>query len=272
MELILWLTGGFLSFGEVTKSQFERSAAAELRSILGNQGKVTVSTRPNLATIGGHLPSAKIVASDFTANGLPLYTEPSLSKRGRLDRLGIELKEFTLRGLLVQSLTAQIPNCRFDLDLAVKRRKFRLSQSGEGTGTVNIRAADLERFILLKYPSLKSCHLSLNKDRAIVEGETSLGTLPIKFRIEGRMESADGRSLRLVEPTAVINGAQSSDSSARALASSINPVLHLDRDLGLSGAVDIQTISLQNNQLMATAKTRIPVSLAYILGNLRFSR
>jgi len=270
MELILWLTGGFLLFGGVTKADFERAAARDLKTVLRGDAQVRVTTRPNLATVGGTLPSAKIEASAFSANGLPLFTVPSLSQSGKLDRLVIQLREFDLRGLRVERLEALIPGCRFDLNLAINHKKIRLSRSGEGTGTVQIRARDLEQFVLKKYPAVKAIQMTLQNDRIRVVAEADLGNTRLKFSIDGRMESADGRSLRLVDPVAEINGSPASAASAKALANSINPVLHLDRDLGLYGAVDITTIKLDGNRLIATAATRIPASPAWVLARVRF--
>jgi hypothetical protein len=156
------------------------------------------------------------------------------------------------------------------LNLAINHKKIRLSRSGEGTGTVQIRARDLEQFVLKKYPAVKAIQMTLQKDRIRVVAEADLGNTRLKFSIDGRMESADGRSLRLVDPVAEINGSPASLASAKALANSINPVLHLDRDLGLYGAVDITTIKLDANRLIATASTRIPASPVWVLARVRF--
>ena len=39
----------------------------------------------------------------------------------------------------------------------------------------------------------------------------------------------------------------------------LNPVVDIDKDLGLFGAIDVTPIALDKNLLTATGKTRIPV-------------
>jgi hypothetical protein len=275
MEWFLGLTAGLFIFGGLTKSSFEGSAARDIQSRLlsrpdGAVAEVRVSTRPNFRSVAGYLPSATIVARRFAADGLPLFAEPDRSRRGKLDRLSLQMEDFDLRGLRVAKLSALIPDCRFDFDLAVKRRQIRLSQTGEGTGEVQIAAESLEKFVLQKYPLLKTCRMTLENDRVKVTGEGRVGNSPLRFVIEGSVESADGRSLRITRASASINEVASSPGAAASLANSINPILHLDRDLGMYGSVDIARISLRAGMLIAGVRTRIPAEPRWVISRWRF--
>jgi len=275
MEWFLGITAGLFLFGGVTKASFERSAARDIQSRLavrtdGAKILVRVTTRPNFRTVAGYMPSATILARQFAADGLPLYSEPARSRRGKLDRLSLQIEDFDLRGLRVAKLSALIPDCRFDLDLAINLRKIRLSQTGEGIGEVQIAAESLEKFVLQKYPLLKTCLMRLENDRVTVTGDGRVGNSPLRFVIEGSIESADGRSLRITRATASINGVPSAEPAAAALANSINPILHLDRDLGMYGSVDITKIALRGGRLVAMVNTRIPAEPKWVISHWRF--
>ena len=275
MEWFLGITAGIFLFGGVSKASFERSAAKEIASRLsprddGAVAEVRVTTRLNFRSLGGYLPSATISAQKFAADGLPLFSEPDRSHRGKVDHLSLQMVDFDLRGLRVAKLSAQIPNCRFDLGLAVNHRQIRLSQTGEGTGEVQIAATSLEKFVLRKYPLLKTCQMRLENDRVTVTGDGLVGKSALHFVIEGTIEATDGRSLRITHATAAINGIRSADGAAAALANSINPILHLDRDLGMYGSVDIQRIALREGRLVAQVKTRIPAEPRWVVSHWRF--
>ncbi len=275
MEWFWGIAAGLFIFGGVTKSSFEGAAARDIQSRLtmrsdGAAMEVKVTTRPNLRTVAGYLPSATISARRFAADGLPLFAEPDRSRRGKLDRLSLKLEDFDLRGLRVAKLSALIPDCRFDLDLALRQRKIRLSQTGEGTGEVQIVAESLEKFVLQKYPLLKTCRMNLENDRVTLTGEGRVGNTPLRFVIEGSVESADGRSLRITRASASINEVPSTSGAAASLANSINPILHLDRDLGMYGSVDIKGISLRGGRLIVAVKTRIPAEPRWVISHWRF--
>ena len=81
MEWFWGIATGLFIFGGVTKSSFEGAAARDIQSRLtirtdGAAMEVRVTTRPNLRTVAGYLPSATILARKFAADGLPLLLSP----------------------------------------------------------------------------------------------------------------------------------------------------------------------------------------------------
>ena len=137
IPFILGLFGALFYAGNSEVRRFENLAAKDIRaSIRGDHAKVSVRTELN-GIIGGPLGDLKQVtirASDFETDGVPLFTQPELSKKGSIDNLRIELRNFTIGGLRIQELIADIPDCRYDYARAIAKRQIRLSQSGTGRG------------------------------------------------------------------------------------------------------------------------------------------
>ncbi|RYG34563.1 NAD-dependent epimerase/dehydratase family protein, partial [bacterium] len=56
----------------------------------------------------------------------------------------------------------------------------------------------------------------------------------------------------------ILNGEPATDSLSKALIGILNPILDLDKDLGLQGAMDVTSICLKGNVMTAEGKARIP--------------
>ncbi len=236
--------------------RFERLAAAEIASKLEGESKaVRVQTK-----VGGpaDLHRAVIRASRFRAAGLPLFTEPDFSAKGRLRELRIELDDFQLGGLRVDHLEATIPECRFDWDLAIKKHMIRLSRSGEGTGRVRLRAADLEAWILQKFREIKRVEVRLDRDRIWVKGFGEFVVIQTEFEVIARVVASDGVRLMLADAKVFFDGLVAEETVRDMVLKTLNPVVDLDADLGLHGAIHVEGMSMANGVLEAWGKTKIP--------------
>jgi len=260
IELLLGL-GLALGAGSKVVHDFERRAADDLRSKLtGDAIDIRVRAVPNGPINGasGDLLSAEILARSFSTNGLPLYTEPERPGRGRVRELRLELRDFRLAGLRVESLRATIPDCRYDLGLALSRGQIRLTRSGEGTGTVTLLAEDLGPWITRRFREITEARVEFRAGKVIVEGAGDFIVIKARFKVIAELESPDGRRIELVRPRVWLDGQRVPLSTAQALLQTLNPVVDLDRDLKLDGAVDLQSVHLSQNRLTATGRARIP--------------
>src|SRR5690242_10772192 len=99
IPLVLGLFGALFYLGNSEVRRFENLAAKDIRStIRGEHAKVTVRAELN-GIIGGPLGDLKKVtirASNYDTDGVPMFTEPELSKKGLIRDLRIELREFNL--------------------------------------------------------------------------------------------------------------------------------------------------------------------------------
>lgn len=255
----IFALGGLVAGSEIHR--FERDAAADVATKLEGPGKrvslKTVAQGP-FGLLKGDVRRGTIFASDFSAKELPLFTEPSRPQTGRLRELRLELDRFSLAGLRIDHLEAIIPDCRYDLGLAKREHKIRLSHSGEGQGLVRIKEHDLEDFVLHKYREIKSVSIHLRNGRAEVEGEGEFLLIRTRFHVVAKLSPVDLRRLSLTDATVDLNGEPAGPEASAALLKGLNPVVDLDKDLRLHGAIDVGDVALERGNLTARGATRIP--------------
>ncbi len=254
------LAGLLFGVGSSEVRRFENAAAKDISGRLtgvGRQVKVRTKMDP-LQAIGGHLKSACITASDFATDGLPFFTQPEGSRRGRLDELKIELTDFELTGLRVKRLTARIPDCRFDFGLAQKKGQIRLTKSGLGLGSVEVAETALEAFVLKRFPAIQKMSIQLANGMATIEGEGRFVSFQASIKIIGKLTSFDGNSINLSSAEVLIGGRAANSAAAKAVLDFLNPVLNLDKDLKLFGALRVSEIELADGTLKASGVATIP--------------
>lgn len=250
-----WLLGN----GQVQR--FERLAAADLRSVLGSpEARVAVQVKPSspLGAALGDLRLATIRASGFSTNGLPLFTEPKRSRKGVVRELRIELSSFRLCGLEVERLEASIPRCRYDIGLALSEHRFRLSRSGTGTGYVAVREAALGDFVLRKFREISSVQVRIHNDHVFVEGEGEFLIAKARFFVVGKLSVQEGTKLYLSDVKILLNGARAEGAVRESMLSILNPVVDLDKDLRLHGAIQVERMKLRNGLLEAWGPATVP--------------
>lgn len=254
----LGVLGGW---GKITVRQFELSAAADIRSQLTGEN-VFVDVKTLLSGIidgpQGDVRRGTITARHFSTPGLPLYTEPWRSQRGILRHLRLELDDFYLGNLRIESLRADIPDCRYDYQLALRNRIIRLSRSGVGTGRVVLRAEDLEAFILKKFREIKSAKVTLDKGKVTVEGDGEFVLLKTRFLVIAKLASPDGYTLQLEHARIFFDDRPADELSGQALLKALNPVVDLRADLKLYDAIQIEGVDIASGKLETWGKTRIP--------------
>ena len=260
---ILAAIGVLSGFGKISVRQFELAAASDIRGKLtGEHVQVNVQTKLN-GLIGGPLGDIKqatIFASNFQTPGLPLFTEPWRSKKGIVRELRIDLSNFMLGKLRVESLKASIPDCRFDYGLATRKKVIRLSKSGVGTGTVRLKAEDLEAFILKKFAEIKRVTVRIEKDKVFVDGFGEFVIVQTNFSVIATLGSPDGKTLELQNARIFFDDKPAEDAAKKVLLDTLNPVVDLNRDLKLYDAIQVKGIRLLDGYLEAWGDTRIPDS------------
>lgn len=258
--IAIGLAGLLFGVGSSEVRRFEGAAARDIASRLqgeSKQVKVRIKIDPFQA-VGGRLKSGTITASDFISEGLPLFTQPDGSKRGRLDELKISLSDFELTGLQVKKLEARIPNCRFDFGLAQKKGQIRLTKSGIGTGSVEVDQPSLLSYISRRHPTLKNVQLRLLPDQILISGRGRFMAFEADVQIQSRLHSPDGSTIQLVDAVVLINGEKAVPVARDAVLKVLNPVVDLNRDLKLFGALTIESVQVGNNSLRASGRAHIP--------------
>lgn len=256
VPFLVFLAGAGLIDSEISKQ--EKRAAADISARLqGDNRQIQVDVQPHLSW--GHVKSASIQAQDFSLEELPLWTEPERSKAGRLDLLKLNLRNLTLKGLQIEELSAVIPNSRFDLNEVLNHGRIRLSKSGVGTGRVKIKEDALAAWITRKYPEIKRCKVEVMQDVVWVEGYGEFLIVKSDFTVIAKLRSPDGNKLELHEAKIYFNWQRADPFAAKTLLDLLNPVVDLNEDLGLAGAVKVEGIKCRNGVLEAWGAAQIPV-------------
>ena len=258
-----WLLGGIAAifgFGIATVRNFEVAAAKEIgEKLIGAQKRITVSVSyPGLLSPAiGEVGTATIFASNFRCEGLPLFTEPSRSKRGTIDLLKLNLTDFYLRDLRCEKFLAEIPNCRFDFALAASKKRIRLSKSGLGTGTVELLVKDLAPYILKKYGEIKSVEVATDGDWIRIKGNGQFLVLNAEFDVKAKIKT-NGLQLILTDAIIRIDNKETDIESQQALMNTLNPVIDFAKDLDLYDAVDAKTVQILGEKILVKGNVKIP--------------
>jgi len=258
LPLIAAAFGLLFHFGSKEVKRFEHLAATDLASHLeGPKKQVKVKIR--LGSLRpGHLREAVIEASGFSTPSLPLWTEPWRSKEGRIDKLIIHLSDFEIGGLPVDKLDIELADCRWDVACAVKEGKIRLSRSGSGTFKATISQDGIVRYLAARYPFIKASSFEIETYKILFSGSlaTPLGSTSFDLVAVPRLHGSSGLSL---DPAYLSFGGRRTDVRQEpALQRIFDPVLDLDRDFGLRGALLIDRLSLTNKLLDITGSATIP--------------
>lgn len=260
----LLLLGGGIGLAGSEERRFERAAAAEIGSRLGGEGRqVSVNARPlGVAGAWGELESVTIRARGFSVDGLPLYTEPERSKKGIAKSLRLELEDFYLGGLKVESLSASFPSCRYDFAEALAHRRFRLSRCGKGTATVRVLAESLPEFLLKKYPEISDITVRVEQGHVWVEGKGTFLVVTTRFNVIAKLGVEDGDKLVLTDAKVWFDWRRTDALTTQVVLDALNPVVDLAKDLHLDGAMSVEKIELPDGAIVAHGAAQIPVKAA----------
>lgn len=247
-------------FADHMLKAFERYAAADISAALtGAHKRVMVTAEPNglVGGAAGQLTLARIEASGFETPRLPFFVQPELSRRGRIGQLELLLRDFKLSGLQVRLLQARLPGCRYDFGLALRSRKVRLSKSGTGRAYIEIEQEAIARFALQKYRSIEELSIQLRSDKVLIDGVGTVLFARSPFFVVADLV-ASGSKIELARARVLVGGEWLDDATVRSVIRGLNPVLDLDRDLGLYGALNVDRMLLRDGVLRAWGSVRIP--------------
>lgn len=210
-----------------------------------------------MGSILGKVASVEIAAHGFSVDGNPFFCDPMLSRAGKLGELRLKLSDFSVRDLRVRELSAVIPNCRFALGM-MKEGKVRLSLSGEGPGAVTLSAPDFRAYMLSRFKAIESLDVRLDRYKLFAKGRAAFGPIRRDFEIICDLEISEKRKLVIANPVVFVDGRMARDGSGNSVANAFNPVMDIDKDLGMAGAFDMQRLVARNGVVVITGVARVP--------------
>lgn len=249
-----------LTLGRGALREIEKTAAREIQQRIGG-GEFQVRVEPDgvdgLAQ--GRLKTLTVRARNFTMNGLPFTLEPDRPKSGLIRQFVLRMENASLRGLRAESATAVIPNIYYDKGLAISRRIFRLSATGVGACEIVVNETDLAAYIVRKYaPYIREVTVQITPEQTVVQGVAALFVGEVRFRAVGKLAPREGRYLDLAEVEIQIEGANLPPESASVLRQFLNPIIDIDRDLGLYDGLAVEEVRSEPGKMRALGKVWIP--------------
>lgn len=238
----------------------ERAAERDLVSQLGGAAGVRVHAESDglLGTILGRVKSVTIEASGFEVDGMPFFIEPNMSQSGRMAMLHLRLENFVVRDLPVEHLSADIPGNRFPLGL-LRSGVVRLSRSGEGNGSVSITEEGLAQYMRKRFAqALLSVNVQFSRRKVFADGEAAFGPIRRDFEIIADLAIGTKRQLVIARAIVFLDGRRVRDGSEKPLLRALNPVLDIDRDLGLAGGFDMESLEVTEGRATITGLARVP--------------
>lgn len=246
---------------ETSWARIERAAELDISSSLGvDRANVRVEADADglLGSALGRVASVEIFARGFRVDGNPFFCDPALSQAGKLRMLELRLEDFVIRDLPVESLTADIPCCRFALGM-LTAGKVRLSRSGDGAGTVILAADGLRKYMLERFNVFESLDVRLDKYKMFAKGVAAFGPVRREFEVICDLNISNKRMLTIANPIVFVDKRRVRDGSEMSLVKAFNPVLDIDKDLGLAGAFDMQKILIRDGKAFISGTARVPV-------------
>ncbi|MCX7925804.1 MAG: DUF2993 domain-containing protein [Fimbriimonadales bacterium] len=249
-----------LTLGRGALREIEKTAAREIKQRIGG-GDFQVKIEPDGVDglTQGRLRTLTVRARNFTLDGLPFTLEPDRPKSGRIRQFVLRMENANLRGLRAEHADAVIPDVSYDKGLAISRRVFRLSATGVGVCEIVVNEADLAAYITRKYaPSVREVSVRITPEQTTVQGVAVLLANEVRFRAVGKLAPRDGRYLDLTEVQVQIEGANLPPESANLLRQFLNPIIDIDRDLGLYDGLAVESVQSEPGRLRALGKVWIP--------------
>ncbi|GIV11392.1 MAG: hypothetical protein KatS3mg020_0883 [Fimbriimonadales bacterium] len=248
-----------LTLGRSAIRDIEKSAAREIQQRIGG-GDIRVKIEPDYGGLSkGRLKKLTVYAKNFTLNGLPFTLEPGRPQSGLIKQFTLLMENANLRGLRAETAVAVIPDIAYDKSLALSKRIFRLSATGVGACEIVVNENDLAAYILRKYaPALSRVEVRITPEQTVVQGVMRLLTSEVRFRAIGKLAPRDGRYLDLAEVQILIEGANLPPESANLLRQFVNPIIDIDRDLGLHDGLQIDEVASEPGKMQAKGKVWIP--------------
>jgi len=249
-----------LTLGKGAIREVEKTAAREIRQRVGG-GDIRVRIEPDGVDglLQGRVKRLTVDASHFTLNGMPFTLEPERPQTGWIKQFVIRLQDVSLRGLRAEQVYAEIPDVRYDRQLAIRKRIFRLSDTGVGHAEIVVRQDDLAAYIRRKYaPYVRDVQVEITPSETRVQGVVVFLGSEVHFRASGQLTPRDGQFLDLADAQIEIEGTNLPPTAVEILRQWLNPLIDADRDLGIADGLYVEQVLSEQGQMRARGRASIP--------------
>jgi hypothetical protein len=264
LEYSFLAVGLFMVFHIGLLHSVEHNAYTGVRRQFGDSAAVKVVMQPAgfFGVENNHWHSISIDVENAKLNALPLYLYPHSSWRGEIDQLQLRLQHFSLSGLAVHKLTANIPSLTYDAAKAVSTGTLQLRSAGTGTARIWVGAPGLQEFIAQKYARLlRSVAVRISDGHIYLTADLNLLGSWLPFRGQFDLRVTHERFVYLTDPVVVLNHRHATAGLAEAVIKQVNPVLDTDLDLGLDKVFRLSNLQIEGNEVLFVGSLSLPVQV-----------
>jgi hypothetical protein len=206
----------------------------------------------------GHAYRATISGGGFASDTLPFALEPGGGARARVRHLVLDLQNIVLRDLPIRSLQADIPFVELDGLRALFSGHITLRSAQEGRGVAIITEEGLAQFLQKRRSQFRNLEIRLFAGEAFVKMETVLLVAPTQVQARAKIGIAEGRFLNAIDAVVSVGGKPLPAALTEKLLRSLNPILDIDRDLGLRDWLYVTDAEIGEGILTVRARVTIP--------------
>ncbi len=249
---------GLALFSGLAQQRAESVLKRDLRkTLVGGMLRTRVEPSGAFGLLAGRSSITQITGSGIRADMLPLRIHSGRGPLAHIRKLEISLTDTSLRNLRLVRFKASLPNVDFDSNHAAFGGHIVIRRAGEGTAEAEVSEEALRSFLQAKFPMTKILEVRLTNGTAFVRAEVSVLGAVILAEATAKAVPREGRYLFLEEAVVKVNGRPVPEAFARNILRTLNPILDIDRDLGLGKSFTLEKVEIRDGTAVVFGRLRL---------------
>jgi len=250
---------GLALFSAFLNDRAERTLRRDLECTWpGSRFQVRLEPSGLYGALAGRVFRGTVRGEGIRTEDLPFRVEPGGGLQGRLRTLRLDLSDLTLRGVPFRSLSADIPDVRVDAWRGFASGHLTIRRAGEGTAIAQFTEEGLQQYLQRRRPALRELRLRLRPEGAEARATATLFVAPASVTVRAQVEIEDGRRINAVGAKVYVDDRLVAPALADRLMQMLNPLIDVERDLGLGDWVRLTHAELGDGLLTVYGSITIP--------------
>ena len=224
----------------------------------GGHLQARVYPRGMFGSLLGQASSVRVTGSGVVVDALPFEIKPGGGMHATVGKFYLDLSDVKLKSIPVQRFTAEIPSVSVDSDALIMRERMVMRSAGVGTTESTFRISDLQTYFAAKMGGMKDASVECVDGGLKIRTSMSFLGFPTAIEAFGKLNAVDGRYLVFNASRLTFNGADANPLFAKSMLDSINPVLDIQRDLGLGAYLALTDVETKEGAVIVKSKLTIP--------------
>ncbi len=263
-DLLKNLTFGLFAlatFHSGLEQRIRHDAAQQVHAMFHNTGTVraTVEARGMFGLIASDIWAVDIYGEHLQTDRMPFTAYPKGGWKGSIRHLRLHLTDFTLADLPIERLDADVPSVTFDIGRVVWKEQIVVRGAGSGPAEVRVNKDGLRHYLLKRYTqTLSDVEIWIQNKKLYISGTAHFGLAPSHFVAACRLAPRAGRYLEVADPILMLNNHPVSPQLSAVILQQINPVLDVERDLGLGQVFTMAEVEIGESDVIIRGQATIP--------------